>query len=193
MNDLKLAITILLICFITGNLLGQEKYEKERRIPTKEIPSSALNFIDSINIKSKVKWYLEEGLNSKSVEAKFKRNSKKYSIEFGLLGNLEDAEIEIKFNELPKSIQQSISNELKKDCSKFKVNKVQIQYSGSPSSVLLKILKSEDHEDLITNYELVIRCKSEKKIALYEYLFSESGEVLSSSEIIFKNSSHLEY
>lgn len=193
MNDHKLAITILLILFITGNLLGQEKYEKERRIPTKEVPSSALNFIDSINIKSKVKWYLEEGLNAKSVEAKFKRNSKKYSIEFGLPGNLEDAEIEIKFNELPKSLQQSISNQLKKDCLKFKVNKVQIQYSGDPSSVLIKILKSVEHEDLITNYELVIRCKSEKKTALFEFLFSEFGEVISSSEIIFKNSSHLEY
>lgn len=174
-------------------LFAQQKYEKESRIKPKDVPTKAMNFIDSINLKNRVKWYLEEGLETKSIEAKFKYNSKKYSVEFDTLGNIEDAEIEIQWDEMQTPFKDSISSQLKKDCLKQKIVKVQIQYSGPSSEILSKLRENKTSGNLTTKYEVVVRCKSKDTIVLLEYLFNKKAEVLSRSEIIFKNSSHLEY
>lgn len=183
----------LMFGLCSNYLFAQQKYEKESRIKPKDVPSKAMNFIDSINLKNRVKWYLEEGLETKSIEAKFKYNSKKYSVEFDTLGNIEDAEIEIKWDEMQTPFKDSISSQLKKDCLKQKIVKVQIQYSGTSSEILSKLRENKTYGNLTIKYEVVVRCKSKDTVVLFEYLFNKKAQVLSRSEIIFKNSSHLEY
>lgn len=191
----KIIIVMIFLMFglCSNYLFGQQKYEKESRINPKDVPSKAMNFIDSINLKNRVKWYLEEGLETKSIEAKFKYNSKKYSIEFDTLGNIEDAEFEIKWDEMQTPFKDSISSRLKKDCLKQKIVKVQIQYSGTSSEILSKLRENKISGNLTIKYEIVVRCKSKDTVVLFEYLFNKKAQELSRSEIIFKNSSHLEY
>ena len=191
----KIIIVMIFLMFglCSNYLFAQQKYEKESRIKPKDVPSKAMNFIDSINLKNRVKWYLEEGLETKSIEAKFKYNSKKYSVEFDTLGNIEDAEIEIKWDEMQTPFKDSISSQLKKDCLKEKIVKVQIQYSGTSSEILSKLRENKTSGNLTIKYEVVVRCKSKDTVVLFEYLFNKKAQVLSRSEIIFKNSSHLEY
>jgi len=89
--------TLIILIFesYSNKLFAQEKFEMESRLKQNDVPSNALNFIDSLSLKNKVKWYLEEGIERKSIEAKFKRSGKKHSVEFDILGNIEDVEIEV--------------------------------------------------------------------------------------------------
>ncbi len=140
MYKVKFFFLILITAVHCSNNLGaQEKYEKESRIREKYVPTKALQFIDSSDLKSRIRWYLEEGLNRKSIEAKFKHEKVRYSVEFDTLGNVEDIEIEIPWEDLNSQLKDSISLHLKKDCLKHKIVKVQIQYSGSESELLAKL------------------------------------------------------
>ncbi len=186
-------ITILILGSFSNSLLAQQKFEKESRLKQNEVPSNALNFIDSLKLKNKIKWYLEEGLESKSIEAKFKRNRKKHSVEFDKLGNIEDVEIEIKWDELPTPLKNSISTRLQKDCKKHKIVKIQIQYTGNQMPLFLKLLSGKPTEDLTVKYEIIVKCRSEKSTELFEYLFTDKGHFVLASQIIFKPSYHLEY
>lgn len=191
---LFICILLLIALQYSNNLCAQEKFEKESRIRQKDVPVKALHFIESSDLKkSNIKWYLEEGLNKKSIEAKFKLNKVRYSIEFDTLGNVEDIEIETVWEDLNSQLKDSISLHLKKDCLKYKIVKVQIQYSGSETALFSKLKANENNQDLTINYELIVKCTLQNKVELFEYLFSESGKPLSVSKIIFKNSSHLEY
>ena len=172
---------------------AKEKFEKESRIKQRDVPQKALDFIDSVNVKTKLKWYVEEGLNRRSIEAKFRQNKKRYSIEFDTLGHVEDVEIEILQTELTTAINDAINNQLKKDCIKNKIEKIQIQYSGTEQELLAKLKNRPSSEKLIVKYEVVVKCTSKNKVELLEYLFNDTGTVLSTSTIVFKNSSHLEY
>jgi hypothetical protein len=174
-------------------LVAQQKYEKESRLKEKEVPSKALDLIEALEVEEKKRWYLEEALDHKSIEAKFRFNDKKYSIEFDTMGNLEDIEIQVKWNDLSQSLRDSITTHLEKDCKKAKIRKVQIQYSGDPSVLISNVKSGENYGDFTVRYELVVKCRKTKQVALFEYLFSDTGQVLSIYQIIFKNSSNLEY
>ena len=183
----------LLLFSISGNLFAQVKFEKESRIKPKDVPSKALLFIDSLNLNTKVKWYLEEGLDKNSIEAKFILNKVKYSVEFDSSGNIEDVEIEVKWEGLEPHIREFISLQFKEGCSRFKIAKVQKQFTGSQND-LLSILKTcNKTEHLVVKYEIIVRCSRQKKVDLFEYLFNHEGQLISKSKIVFKNSSHLEY
>lgn len=192
MNRLYLALIIsLFVNFET--VFAQEKYEKEERIHASSVPITAIEFINQICLDCKVKWYLEEGLKSKSIEAKFKVNKSKYSIEFDTLGTIEDAEVDISIKVLDSAIHDSITNYLSKTFNKYKIQKIQVQYSGDKSYIVNKIKNDMHSDNLIIKYELIARCSNEKETALYEFLFNDRGIMESKSEIIFKPSSHLEY
>ncbi len=190
---LKFYVSLGLIVLFTVPLCAQEKFEKESRMKEQDVPTKAVQFIDSLPIKCNVKWYLEEGLKGNSVEAKFKWHKKKYSIEFDTLGVIEDVEIEIREKKIPSGLMNSISTQLENDCLKYDIEKIQIQYQGS-HNLLLKQLNSEEViSGISVSYELIVRCKSTENICLFEYVFGDTGAVTSTSKIIFKNSSHLEY
>ncbi len=190
---LILCFTLATIGLFSTHVYAQEKFEKESRMKEQDVPSKALQFIDSLQIKSNVKWYFEEGLEHNSIEAKFKRDKKKYSIEFDTLGTIEDVEIEIKEKAFSPKLNAAMQAQLQKNCLKHKIVKIQIQYSGTHSA-LLKQLNSEGIISGITiNYELIVQCKSTDGVDLFEYKFNDTGELISKARIIFKNSSHLEY
>lgn len=193
---LKHIITGIVFFFFaigSNHLFAQNKYEKESRFKEKEVPSIALDFIGSLAVERKVRWYLEEGFDRTSIEAKFKMNNQNYSIEFDRLGNLEDIEIQVKWGELRKSLKDSVSFYLGQDCKKFKIRQIQLQYSGDHSVLLSKIKTGESTDDYIVRYEIVVKCCHDNNVNLFEYLFSDSGQKLTVSQIVFKNSSHLEY
>lgn len=186
-------ISILLFVFYSTSVNCQQKYEKESRLNHKDVPSVSLEFINTLEIKSRVKWYYEEGLKSKTIEAKFKYNNKRHSVEFDTIGNIQDIEIKMMWKELPSQLKHSIHSQLNSICSRHKISKIQVQYSGS-RSILLSVLKNEEKSKNFTkNYEIIAKCVNDKKTELFEYLFSNEGKLLESSLIIFKNSSNLEY
>lgn len=189
----KICFLILLVFTFSKTVFGQEKMESERRISCNEVPSNAIAFVDSLGQKNKVRWYLEEGINNTTIEAKFKKNKEKYSVEFDTTGTLQDVEVEINWVSLPKLVKDSIQLKLNNVYKKHKINKVQVQYSGNNTSLIKKLNSSIEHKDIVVKYEIIVRGRTEEGLALYEYLFNDKGEFVSFSKIIFKNSSNLEY
>ena len=178
---------------LTIPLFSQQKYERETRIEEREVPEKALEFIQSLSLFSKVKWYKETGLNSSSFEAKAKHKGKKYSIEFGTTGMLEDIEILTKQREIPTPTLKKIQQQLQKSLLKYRIEKIQIQYSGDPVSLKKKIISNENSQGLTTRYELIVSAKKNGKYQQFEYLFSNDGNFLQQSNIVLKNTDNLEY
>lgn len=190
----KLFYLILLIGLpFSNNLFAQDKFEKESRIEQIDVPSKALFFMDSLNYKAKIKWYKEEGLTRKSIEAKFKYNKTKYSIEFDTLGNIEDIEIEVNWQDLESDISDLITKQLKQDYSKHKIVKIQKHFAGNENELFALLLNGINSEQPKIRYEIIVRCNQQKEVNLFEYLFDEKGICVTKSKIVFKNSSHLEY
>lgn len=122
-----------------------------------------------------------------------KKNSTLYSVEFDSLGFIEDVEIEVEWDDLEQSIKDVMASHLEKECLKYKISKVQIQFSGNEAALLSLLKGSASEASMIRKYEIIVRCKNQQKTALFEFLFNDQGQPISSSRIIFKNSSHLEY
>jgi len=176
-----------------GDLPAQEKFEKESRIHPKYVPAEALRFMDSVSISSKIKWYREEGIRGKSIEAKFTYSKSACSIEFDTLGNVEDIEIAVNREDLKPKLRDSISLQLVSDCEKHHIVKVQQQFTGNESELLSLFKEDTDNHSVTIKYELIVKCDRKKKSDLFEYLFDDTGRLISRSKIVFKNSSHLEY
>lgn len=183
----------VLLCTFALPASAQLKYEKESRLAVEEVPEQARNFINAITTSNKIKWYLEEGLDRSSIEAKFEYKDHKYSVEFDSIGTLEDVEVQLKWSEIESTAREGISQFLANECVKHKVRRIQVQYTGEPSTLLQKIVSGSTKLNYTTRFELVVKCRSTEAIALFEYLFNDQGQKLSASKIVFKNSSHLEY
>lgn len=185
-------IKLILILLFSFPICGysQSKTELEQRIKKENAPLAAQKFIDSLYFSSKIKWFVEQDYTTKTFEAKTKSKGKKYSIEFDSLGKIEDIEIEIKWNEIPLSIQNRICQKWNADFEKFKIKKIQIQYTGK-SIDLLNIEKNT--EQLSIKYEIVLKGQKNTQTSFYEYLFSEKGEVEEIQQLNFRNTDNLEY
>lgn len=185
---------IIVFCLLTPifSCFSQEKWEKESRLKEHDVPQAALLFFQDLPKNIRIKWFLEENQDRKSIEAKFKRNKQHYSVEFDSLGVFEDLEIEMKWDEIDPTTQIKIKEQLDSVCSKNKLVKIQTQFLD-PKNQLKRLIDFEKNLTLIKNYEVVVRCTNEKQTQLIEYLFSETGLILKSTKIVSKNSSHLEF
>jgi hypothetical protein len=182
---------LLLIAF---QGFSQSKYEKEFRIKAKDVPSSALSFVDSMTFDSRVKWYKEIGLNDVTIEAKAKFNKERYSIEFSENGIFQDVEIEVKPSKIPYGTYSKIAGVLSQTHKRYKIDKVQIQYTGD-RNLILKFFRANriNPEGIIVNYEVVISTKMDGNYIMLEYLFSETGEYMQSSKIISRRKDTIDY
>lgn len=189
-------LILLAILPFSSHLFAQNKFEKESRIKEKDAPIKATEFINSLNLDVKIKWIKEEGLNGKSFEAKFKHNKRKYSIEFDSQGNIEDVEIETELKDIDPKIIDTISAQLKQECVKYRIVKAQVQLIGDKnelSSLIKTGAITVTSENVLLKYEIVVICKQQNAVDLYECLFNDVGKLESKLKIVFKNSSHLEY
>ena len=183
---------LLLSILLSLNLFSQKKVEREFRLKTDEVPEKALHFIDNAeSAKIKVKWYFEENLKGNSVEAKFVYESKRYSVEFDTLGNLQDIEVEISIDSIEKQVQERIQVYLKDQFEKFTIQKIQLQYIEVRKnfSEHLQMAQSE----IEVKYEIVVKGRQEKKWKLFEVTFNKEGDPEDQVEIVLRNTDNLEY
>jgi sporulation protein YlmC with PRC-barrel domain len=158
-----------------------------------DLPEFALNFSSIFEDKQRIKWYLEESLDGKSIEAKYKRNGKRFSVEFDTLGNLEDVEIIIREKEIPSAAFEKMCLKLQEDCESFRIDKLQIQYTGVATALKAVSVSGNCLSNCEVRYELVVRMKKDKEVVSFEYLFNEDGTLEKRAEIIIQTSSNLEY
>lgn len=190
-----LRILLFLICsFCIHNYVNaQQKFEKESRTKLDEVPDPAKQFVKDLQFKGKVKWYLEESLEGTSFEAKFKRNAEKYSVEFGSSGDIQDIEIEIGQETIASEVYAKIDQALKVFFSSYKLIKIQKQLIGDKESLLKALQEQAPMSKVTKNFEIVLKGVNDDGRKWYEYTFSEEGELLHKSVIVFRNTDNLEY
>lgn len=192
-DRLRPCLVVFLIFIFPVDLFGQVKFEKEYRIRDNEIPAKAKQFVDSLNISARVKWYMEEGTDTKSVEAKTKRDKKSYSIEFDTLGNIQDIEIEISKDQMPDAVLKAIHAKFAHEFAKYQFVKIQVQYSGRQADLLGFMLDKYGKEAVVIKYEIVVKGKNEGRYKWYEYTFSSNGNPENRSTVVFRNTDNLEF
>ncbi len=184
---------ILFFLLAAGAVFGQVKYEQESRIDVAEAPLPARQFVDSLAFDRRVRWYLETSDKGKSVEAKSRRNGKKYSVEFDLSGALQDVEVELPWKALPEPVRGEICQALKADFERYRIGKVQRQYTGKPAEVLNHLTQRDDGQRLTIKYEIMLRGRKEREAHQYQYTFSAEGKVEKRAIQVFRNTDNLEY
>jgi hypothetical protein len=174
-------------------LKAQHKYEREYRIKSEIIPQSAQEFIDSIGSDSKIKWYKEISLNDITIEAKFKHDKKKFSIEFDTLGILQDVEFVIKKRAINSAVYHKIEQKLDSLYQKWKFQKIQTHFEGKNKDMITSINKNEPTDSITILYEIVLKGKALGNTQLYEITFDVQGEIQDVLQIIQDKADHLEY
>ena len=175
--------------------LAQPKFERESRMSIDEVPSSSLDVIQHFPFDGKIRWYIEQGIDQISIEAKTKWKDRRYSVEFDRHGVLEDVEIEIEENEIPDKVQIALHTYLGDHFDKYKIRKVQLQMVGAPTELKLHpfALMEESSSEVQVRYEIVIKVQEGKSRYSIELLTNEAGSIERQSTILQDNTDILEY
>ncbi|MGB3774120.1 MAG: hypothetical protein WA951_02585 [Leeuwenhoekiella sp.] len=173
-------ISLIIMLLFTTVFSQEVKNEVEKRIEKQEMPSKALELLESmpVNMK-KAKFYNEKDNEHSSYEAKVKYKNRKYSIEFDNSGALHDIEVLLDFDKLPKNTAKTIKNYLKTTYERHKIEKTQQQYS--PAN-----FKNAFEKDIGPDkYELIVATKNkENELEKREILFDSNGKELSTRKVI---------
>jgi hypothetical protein len=175
-----------------SNAAAQTKYEREYRLRnTEALPAPAVAFLDTA--ADRIRWYYEENLLGNSIEAKFRLNGRRYSVEFDTLGHLQDIEVETELSDLLAITRETIHAYLQDTYQKYRIRKVQVQYSGRISSLAVFRQFTDPSDAYRTRYELVVKGRNATGWQLYELTFDQTGEHLQTDQIILRNTDNLEY
>ncbi|QNF33779.1 hypothetical protein HUW51_14005 [Adhaeribacter swui] len=191
--NLQTPLLLAVLLLLAVQAFGQKKYEKEYRLKQNKVPAEAKKFVEALSFSGRVKWYREESLNGNTIEAKVTHNQKKHSLEFDTQGNLQDVEVQINWSEIPEETQKNISKNLSAAYTNYKINKIQVQYTGQTSTLLALLKNQETTKEYATKYEIVVKGSKGRQVKLYEITFSQTGEMVATAEIIFRNIDNLAF
>lgn len=173
---------------------SQEKIEREKRIKTDEVPSKAIEWMDDAyeDVESQIKWYFEETSGSYSYEAKLKYLDDLHSVEFDTLGNIQDIEIIKEWDELRPEVKENLRNYFQSNFKKFKIRKIQIQYTGEEDD-LEDLIDENEFDDLTIRYEIKFYGKTDQDKKIWEALFDDEGKFIEKQEVIINTSNNLNF
>lgn len=187
---------ILMSLLSCSFLLAQVKNEREFRIKKSQFPEKAQLFIQKeLTTAKKIRFYKEIDGAKKSYEAKFKKDRLFYSIEFDENGLLEDIEIIIKKIDIPEDSYFAITSYLDKEFKKYKIRKIQQQYSVKAFGAEKNTMKMafQNLLDPKINYELIISGKKEKEFLDFEIQFAADGSFIQLRKSLPANYDHVLY
>lgn len=164
------------------------KNEVEKSIGRDEMPPSSLLMLNQFwNEEKKADFYRQSDGEMISYEAKLVMKRHQYSIEFDSSGSLTDIEQLIKFEELSKAMQNTITEEIDEQYNRFRITRIQRQFSaseeGDDDDVLENVL-NEDFEDLIIRYEIEMDAQNKDELGSFELLFDEHGNYIQKRRIV---------
>ena len=164
------------------------KNENEESINREDMPTSSLTMINRFwNKEKKVDFYRQKNGEMISYKAKLEWNDYQYSIEFDSEGSLVNVEQLIDFNDIPVASQNTITEELSKQYTRFRFIRIQRQYSAEEADDRDEILEDvidEDYEDLIIRFEIVVDAQNKAVMGSFESLFDEHGNMIQKRRIV---------
>ncbi len=182
---------MILLCF---HALGQDaKSEKEERISHSSVPEMSEEWLDNtFGALKKVKWYRETTSGKLSFEAKFKHLRKRYSVEFSPDGNVEDVEQLIRWKKLDSEIKSVLSQAFDR-LQKFRLYKIQRQWTADSGRQLSQAIKSNDNSLARIHYEVEFKAVLDGKYMMWEGLFDTEGRLISKRPIELRPTDNLDF
>ena len=216
MMKTKIAITTMLMLILVSASFSQEKREREYGVKKHEVSKEAREFIaDMFEHAKQIKWYSQVSEDIFSYEAKLIFKGSSFSVEFNKEGRLLNIEKNIGINDIDKSILNNIERYFSENFSKYKIHKIQIQYTLKEQYPTLNAIQYNDVaedllEDLIEKginriddvtlskveikYEIEITGKDKSmNNLLYEVIFDGFGKAESLKKVVLNPTENLEY
>ncbi|WGK65658.1 hypothetical protein [Croceiramulus getboli] len=169
---------------------AQVKIEQEFRMDPKEVPAKAITYLELMQAGHKVKWYKEQGADRSTIEGKFKKEGRKFSVEFDEQGQLEDVEVEIRWRQVPEALRKVIGTQLGQQFKRFRVKRVQEHYPQDAGRILDWHLKQQPFPPY---FEIELKGVNDEGSKLYEFLFDPDGKEVRQSIILLRNTDNLEF
>jgi hypothetical protein len=193
---MKTIRNLLLIIFFLSSIsvLGQDKLEQEVRVKAQQVPLEARKWLkDAFESVRKPKWYKEFSELDYSFEAKFKLKGRFHSVEFDSLGNVLDVEIEIEWESLSEEVKANLTLHFEETLRRFKLKKIQIQYSGLPGD-LEDFFDEEETDGVLIQFEIEYQAEDQSEvIRIWEGTFSSDGKFLTHRRIIVRELFNLSF
>jgi len=193
---MKTIRNLLLIIFFLSSIsvLGQDKLEQEVRVKAQQVPLEARKWLkDAFESVRKPKWYKEFSELDYSFEAKFKLKGRFHSVEFDSLGNVLDVEIEIEWESLSEEVKANLTLYFEETLRRFKLKKIQIQYSGLPGD-LEDFFDEEETDGVLIQFEIEYQAEDQSEvIRIWEGTFSSDGKFLTHRRIIVRELFNLSF
>lgn len=182
-----LLITCSLLIIGSNGFAQEIKQESEKYVKAEEFPAFALDQLNGLSNLRNVRYIKEFDGSSISYEAKFRLKKQRLSVEFSRTGILEDIEVLIRENELPKKLRSALIEQLDNRYKKYKLTRIQKQFkprSGKESSALRNFVDQKFGHFKI-QYELEVRVVEKKtnKLGSYELLINKEGEIIQKRRI----------
>jgi hypothetical protein len=193
---MKIIRNLLLIIFFLSSIsvLGQDKLEQEVRVRAQQVPLEARKWLkDAFESVRKPKWYKEFSELDYSFEAKFKLKGRFHSVEFDSLGNVLDVEIEIEWESLSEEVKANLTLHFEGTLRRFKLEKIQIQYSGLPGD-LEDFFDEEETDGVLIQFEIEYQAEDQSEvIRIWEGTFSSDGKFLTHRRVIVRELFNLSF
>ncbi|SHN15472.1 hypothetical protein SAMN04488057_108134 [Cyclobacterium lianum] len=177
-------IVNVLLFFASLVAYGQEKVEREYRVKVREVPAEAREWLDdAFEGHKRVKWFMEETSGKKSFEAKFPWKKEDYSVEFDLSGKIEDIEIQKNWQDLSEAIRNNLEVYFEANYSKWRIEKIQMQFTGEPDD-LEDMIDEEEQEQIVIRFEIEYYAEKGEGKGLWEGLFDKDGNFMNKREVM---------
>lgn len=182
---------IITLLFAVNSGFSQVKREVEERISLEKLPNPIKCLLPIIKPNAKhIKFYHEIDGEKESYEVKFKKDYSLFSIEFNEAGALEDIEVLITTEQLPKAIIEALNSIF----IRYKLVKIQKQFlptgEETPESIIERLFENRSTPRA---YEIVLLGKTEKEKRQFEFLFDPHGNILDKRILMLPNQDHVIY
>lgn len=187
-------VAIFIFCsFCQAFTQVKPKIEHEKSVKKSDFPEKCIDLLKPILKESKSdKYYKEFDGENYFYELKTTYNSKQFSIKFTESGHLVDIEYVYDFEQLTESLKEEMSQFLKEQYKKHKIERFQLQYNPEidddreeeDDKDFLEDFLEMDLDDLILHYEMeveVLTYDGESK--LLELLFDNQGSLIQQREV----------
>lgn len=182
------AILLISTDLVTAQDAKDAKDEIERSIERGEMPAPSLSMLNQFwNEEKKVDFYRQSDGKKISYEAKLEWKGQQYSIEFDSTGSLINVEQLIDFKDIPVTSQNTITEEINKQYTRFRFTRIQRQFSAMDADDTDEILEDvidEDYDELTIRFEIVVDAENKDVLGSFELLFDKHGNMIQKRRIV---------
>ncbi|WP_209329859.1 hypothetical protein [Lunatimonas salinarum] len=193
MKNILSTMGLFLLIALTSVTFGQKR-EIERAVPLSEVPERAKIWLSkTYQGQRKVKWYFQTDGEKQVYEAKLKWNGSWHSVEFQPNGNIQNIEILIRTRDLEEDVRKRLFAYLNSEYSGFKIDRMQIHYTGSDKALGNLISEGKVGPELNLEYEIEYIGRVNGVSSLWEGQFDSVGNLIEKRSVELSSTDVLDF